>query len=247
MVKIAYDAGHGKNTPGKRSPNDEREWTFNNAVVTAFERELSKYKNVELLRTDDKTGVTDVPLATRTNAANTWKADCYISFHHNALKDDGIYRTHTGVETFVYSLKNDVESVKLAKVLHPEVVKAYGLRDRGIKEANLHICRETKMPAILIEGGFMDSSIDITKLRSNAVLTNCGVYVAQELAKYLGLALKDEVKPPTVSKVDDSPSSWAKEAWEKATKAKVVDGTRPKSAITREEVIVILDRLNLIK
>lgn len=46
---------------------------------------------------------------------------------------------------------------------------------------------------------------------------------------------------------NNTPASWAKEAWEKATKAGVVDGTRPTEPITRQEIVVILDRLKMIK
>jgi N-acetylmuramoyl-L-alanine amidase CwlA len=46
---------------------------------------------------------------------------------------------------------------------------------------------------------------------------------------------------------NDKPSAWAADAWEKATKAGVVDGTRPTEPITRQEIVVILDRLKLIK
>ncbi|MBQ8585843.1 MAG: N-acetylmuramoyl-L-alanine amidase [Butyricicoccus sp.] len=45
----------------------------------------------------------------------------------------------------------------------------------------------------------------------------------------------------------DIPASWAKEAWEKASAAQVVDGTRPTEAVTRQELAVILDRLGLVK
>ena len=45
----------------------------------------------------------------------------------------------------------------------------------------------------------------------------------------------------------DAPSDWAKEAWEKATKLKVIDGTRPQGEVTREQLVVVLDRLNLLK
>ena len=94
IFKIAYDAGHGFNTVGKRSPSGEREWSFNNKVVLAFEREMKKYNNVQLLRTDDPTGRTNVPLATRVSKANSWGADIYISFHHNAFQ--GKWGNHTG-------------------------------------------------------------------------------------------------------------------------------------------------------
>jgi hypothetical protein len=55
---------------------------------------------------------------------------------------------------------------------------------------------------------------------------------------------KLEAKPMAKN---NEPSAWAKDAWEKATKAGVVDGTRPTEPITRQEIVVILDRLKLIK
>lgn len=194
--KVAFDAGHGGNnsTPGKRTPNNEYEWNFNNKVALAFEEELKKYENVELLRTDDRTGKTDIPLKVRTDEANKWGADIYISFHENALA--GKWGSHTGTETF-YS-KGSIEGKKLAKLVHDASLKAYGLRDRGLKTNNLHITRETKMPAVLIEGSFMDSNTDIKKLRDDNVLRNAGGYVAQAVAEYGKLKKKKvEEKPIT--------------------------------------------------
>ena len=188
MVKIYFDAGHGYFTSGKRSPNGEREWAFNNTVAVAFENELKNYEGVTLVRTDDRTGKTDVPLATRTNLANKGKADYYISFHHNAKGGTWVNNV-TGVETYVY-LGNQPKSMALAKALHPAIVKGYGLKDRGIKQADLHIVRETDMPAVLIEGGFMDSIIDIKVLRDTKKLKNIGVLIAQALVKFLNLKRK---------------------------------------------------------
>ena len=58
-MKIALDAGHGLYTPGKRTPDDEREWSFNNKVLLACKEELEKYKGVDILRLDDPTGKND--------------------------------------------------------------------------------------------------------------------------------------------------------------------------------------------
>lgn len=187
MVKIAYCAGHGHNTAGKRSPIGEREWDFNNKVAVAFAKEMSKYKGVSLKRMDDPTGKTDVPLSTRTNGANRWGADIYISFHHNA--NTAKWGSWTGVQTHVYKTK-PADSTRLAKLVQPELVKAYGLRDRGIIYNDLHITRETHCTAILIEGGFMDSTIDIKKLRNDKVLANAGIGVAHAVAKFKNLKLE---------------------------------------------------------
>ena len=45
---------------------------------------------------------------------------------------------------------------------------------------------------------------------------------------------------------NQKPSEWAKQSWEKATAAGIVDGSDPKGVVTREMMIVVLDRLNLL-
>lgn len=57
----------------------------------------------------------------------------------------------------------------------------------------------------------------------------------------------DQTEPKDAVTETGTPSSWAKDAWEKAIAAGVTDGTRPQDPITREQVITILDRLGLIK
>lgn len=188
MVKIAIDAGHGINTAGKRTPSGEREWTFNNKVAQALINRLNDYQNVQITRLDDPTGKRDVPLKERTDKANKFKADVLISCHHNA--NTGKWGAWAGTETYHYP--NSTSGRKLAQAIHPNVVKAYGLRDRGIKSANFHMLRESRMPAILIEGGFMDSTIDIKKLRDDNVLKRAGINIADAVAKYLGLKEKSK-------------------------------------------------------
>lgn len=187
-MKIYYGAGHGMHTAGKRSPNDEREWSFNNEVALGFAKEMKKYKNISLFRTDDPTGKRDIPLHERTNKANNANADVYISFHHNAYKTQ--WGDWTGVETYYYT--TSTKGKALSKGVQQAIVKAYGLADRGIKTNNLHITRETNMPAILVEGGFMDSTIDIKKLRDKKVLQLAGKHTAQAVAEYFGLKKLNE-------------------------------------------------------
>lgn len=186
MAKIALDAGHGINTPGKRTPDGEREWTFNNKVVVACIKYLGGYNNATIIRLDDPTGATDVSLAARTNKANSQGADILVSCHHNA--NTGQWGTWTGTETYHYP--GSSAGLALARRVHPGIVGAMGLRDRGIKSADFHVLRESNMPAILIEGGFMDSTIDIVKLRNNTVLDLTGKALADAIALHFGLSRK---------------------------------------------------------
>lgn len=211
VAKIAIDAGHGMNTPGKRSPSDEREWSFNNKVVQAATNYLKHYEDVSILRLDDSTGKTDIPLKTRTDKANQWGADILISCHHNA--NTGKWGSWTGTETYHYPSSSN--SKRLAQAIHPRIVKAYGLRDRGIKTANFHMLRESRMPAVLIEGGFMDSTIDIKKLRDDKVLDAAGKAIAEGVAEYFGLKKKmgGQSKPSKPSKSSTKSSKGSSTKW----------------------------------
>lgn len=213
MIKIALDAGHSLITPGKRTPDGEREWSFNNTVLLACAERLQTYRDVEILRLDDPTGATDIPLRTRTGRANAWKADVLVSIHHNANASK--WGAHGGVETLIQPGASKA-SRDIANAVNPRIVAAMGLRNRGVKTQNLHMTRESRMPAILTEGGFMDSTTDIGALCDPAKLRAQGYAIAEGLAEYFGLKpklvahvapiIKEDVKlyQPTSKAIKDS-------------------------------------------
>lgn len=193
--RVVIDGGHGLYTAGKRTPDGEREWSFNNKVAVALIDALKAFEGVEVLRVDDATGKTDVSLSERTRKANAFNADIYISIHHNA--NTGKWSAEwTGTETYTFVGKN-AEAERLASIIHAHIVRAYGLKDRGLKKADFQVLRDTKMPAILLEGGYMDSTIDIKKMRNDAVLKNVGIEIANGIAEYGKLKRKASavVKP----------------------------------------------------
>ena len=151
------DDGHGANTPGKRTPvipelgRSIKENEFNKAVVFYLDKELKRcgFNTLWVASGDD-----DVPLSTRTNRANAAKADAYISCHYNAGGG-------SGVETYHYP--GSTQGKKLAQCIHEFVVQGTEQKDRGVKSANFHVLRETRMPAALIEYGFMDRNKDCTE------------------------------------------------------------------------------------
>ncbi|WP_172369555.1 N-acetylmuramoyl-L-alanine amidase [Sporosarcina jiandibaonis] len=187
MAKIAIDAGHALTTAGKQTPDGEKEWSFNNKVAIAAINKLNTYENVQILRLDDPTGRLDIPLVTRTNKANAWGADVLVSIHHNAHL--GVWGSHGGVETYTQPGSSKA-SKDIAAFVHPRIVQAMGLRNRGLKTSNLHMTREAKMPAILTEGGFMDSLTDILVMRNDTKLKEQGEAIAEGLAVYFKLKPK---------------------------------------------------------
>jgi N-acetylmuramoyl-L-alanine amidase len=196
-MKISLDAGHGGFgvTPGKRCPDGSMyEWDFNSAVVKNMIAELSNYESVQVLRVDDPTGKTDMPLKTRTDKVNAWGSQCHISVHANAA-GNGWSDAH-GIETFVYktSLK---EAFQLATLVQNELLRNTGLSNRGVKAADLHMLRETHMTAVLCECGFMTNKNEAALLKSNSYRKKVALAIVE------GLAKQYKLKKKAAAKVDD--------------------------------------------
>jgi N-acetylmuramoyl-L-alanine amidase len=199
MVRIALDAGHGINTPGKRclkslDKNETREWTLNNRVANYVEEFLKEYEGYQLLRVDDRTGKRDVPLAERTKKANDWKANIYISIHHNAGINGG-----SGGGIVVYRYPNSSKMTKaMQKRLYDLLIKHTGLkgnRASPLGEANFHVLRETKMAAVLIENGFMDSRTDVPIILSDAHARKTAQGIVEFVVEHFKLKKKPKPKP----------------------------------------------------
>lgn len=212
--KIALSAGHGKNTAGKRcmkklDPNQTREWVLNARIAEKIEKLLSGYTGWELLRLDDRTGEQDIALKTRTNSANAWGADFYLSLHHNAGVLGG---KGGGIVAFVYT-KPSKASIVWQNELYSELIAETGLRGNRstpLAKANLHECRVPKMPAVLLELGFMDSKVDVPIILSEKYADQCAAAIVRVIAEQGKLQKKSstatqdktEVKTNAEIKVD---------------------------------------------
>ena len=200
-MKLGIDAGHGLYTAGKRcmkslDPNETREWVLNNRIVNKITELLKDYENVEILRTDDPTGKRDVPLAERTRSANNWHAEVYLSIHHNAGISGG---TGGGIVVFRHP-QSSAASKDYQKKVYDKLIAHTGLkgnRSKPLGEANLHMVRETKMPALLLELGFMDSRVDVPIILSEAHADKCAMAIVEFLAEQFKLK-KIVIAPPVV-------------------------------------------------
>lgn len=181
MFKLALNAGHGINTKGKRcmaalDKNQTREWWLNARICERIEQKLKNYKDYEVIRLDDPTGVKDIALKKRTTTANNFGATFYLSIHHNAGIKGG---KGGGIVTYVHSSPSK-ESVEWQEALYEALIDHTALKGNradGTCRANFHECRESKMPCVLLECGFMDSSTDVpiilTDNFAEAVATAC--------------------------------------------------------------------------
>lgn len=160
---ICIDAGHGLDTPGKRclkaiDPEETREWTLNSRIADKLQALLSGY-DCTTMRVDDVTGEVDVSLDSRCAQANQAKADVYVSIHHNAGINGG---SGGGIVVYIHP-NHQKQSEVVQEAAYRHLVDQTGLkgnRATPMAEANHQVTRETTMPAILCECGFMDSTTD---------------------------------------------------------------------------------------
>ena len=202
MVKIGLDAGHGLKTKGKETPNGIKEFKLNDKVCDKITAILKDY-DCEIIRTDNNEGYIDESLSSRLTKYKSTKVDVFVSIHHNAFA--GEWNNVTGVEVYV-DKKATSKDTKLAKCIYNRLVKYTGLKGRGIKREDFYVINQNAIPAVLVEGGFMDSKIDYKIITSDDGQTAYAKAVAEGLIEFLSLKKKTTIAPPKKS-LDD----WAKE------------------------------------
>lgn len=180
MVKVFIDAGHGGSDPGAVG-NGLKEKDITLKLAKRVESLLKNYQNV--LTKMSRTGDTYPSLSDRTNEANKWGADFLLSIHINAGGGNGY-------EDFVHP--SSTKSIAYQNIIHAEVVKKIGkMVNRGKKQANYHMLRESNMPSILTECGFIDNSSDAVLLKQDAFIEGLAQGHVNGLVKAFGLNKKE--------------------------------------------------------
>ncbi|WP_257349642.1 N-acetylmuramoyl-L-alanine amidase family protein [Pseudalkalibacillus decolorationis] len=194
MAKIYLDPGHGGSDPGATG-NGLQEKDVNLKVgLKLRDILLSEYKNVEvrMSRTTD----TFVSLDERTNDANAWGADYLTSIHVNAGGGEGF-------ESYIYngSYSGKAETDRLRSIIHDAILEETGFRNRGEKEANFHMLRESAMKAVLTENGFIDNSGDAAKLKMDTFLDKIARGHAVGFERAFNLEKKPVISPDDLHRV----------------------------------------------
>ncbi|MBY7144799.1 N-acetylmuramoyl-L-alanine amidase [Virgibacillus sp. NKC19-3] len=184
-TRIFIDPGHGGSDTGASANGlQEKDITLDIALKTRdMLNEQYSGHTIQLSRTSDVTKSLDA----RTNEANNWGANFFVSIHINAGEA-------TGYESYIwngnYDNDNKERTDAIRNTIHNEIVEQTGFTDRGAKESDLHVLRESSSPAILTENGFIDNAEDADKLKNDAFLEEIAQGHADGIAKALGLPAK---------------------------------------------------------
>ena len=211
---VGLDDGHGINTAGKRTVALKEDIKFNgktrkkgtiihenefNEVIMKKVEPILKRCGIgyiELAPTDD-----DIPLSKRANTANRNGCDLVVSIHANALAGTKWQTKAYGlvvIKTKGCQSKTD----KLANIMYKHLKEVdfpgdgetkYGVRrDIDISGFTLAILRQTNMPAVLIELGFMDNWNDVKIMCTEKFQNDCAESIAKAICEYFGVIYKKD-------------------------------------------------------
>ena len=158
---IMLDAGHGGRDPG--AVYNGRQEKDDTLALTLAVGELLQERGLDVLYTRT-TDVYESPYQ-KAMEANQAGADFFISIHRNSSPEPN---TYSGVESLVY----DKSGIKLEMAENiNEQLEAVGFTNLGIKERpGLVILRRTRMPAVLVELGFINSDTDNMLFDNNSMI-----------------------------------------------------------------------------
>lgn len=179
---VILDAGHGGHDSGAKGPRGVEKEAALDVVLRAKRLLEEKGYRVKLTRSRD----VFIPLGDRSAFANRHPDAIFISVHFNKSRNPGA----SGIETFALAPrgvpsmgddglkpnalreypghKRDAENIALATAMHSSMLRHMKLYDRGIKRARFHVIRESGIPAVLLEGGFMNHRVDSRLIAGSA-------------------------------------------------------------------------------
>ena len=178
---IFLDPGHGGSDSGAFE-NGVKEKDLTLSVYNKVSSRLASLGYTVLTsRNTDK----DVGLVSRADQANKSNADMFLSIHFNA----GGRGTAYGIETYYYKPEagytpainkenhNNPDRIeksrKLANKIQQNLLYKTGAYDRGVKRASFAVLRETSIPSILVELGFIYNQEEVNKIKNNDFIYNC--------------------------------------------------------------------------
>lgn len=172
---IVLDPGHGGADMGTTGRQGTREKDVNFDVAMRLKKLLEEAgAAIVLTRTDDSF----ISLYERSAIANDLFADLFISIHTNAHPKSEV----RGIEVFHYQGRND--SLRLAEAVEAKLVAATQLKSLGVKTNDFVVVRESQMPGILVELGFLSNFEEEKIIRTEAFRDNAAQGIFEGIIDY---------------------------------------------------------------
>ena len=175
---VVIDPGHGGADPGAIGIGGLRESDVVLEVSKRVKKLLSK-KGVKVKLT--RNNEIDLDLPPRVSIANKTNADIFVSIHANASR--GKRRDINGLETFYYS---GWRGRLLAKNIQKQILRVSpGSPDRGVRQGRYFVIKNTRMPAVLVEIGFLTGRLDARRLEKAIHRRRIAYAITKGILEYL--------------------------------------------------------------
>lgn len=174
--KIFIDAGHGGNDPGAVANNVVEKEVVLDISLRVQQMLESAGATVVMTRTND----TFYSLNERVERANRDNVDAFVSIHANAAGNSAA----KGSETFWNNYYAGVQSKLLAEKIQAKLVQKLNTVDRGVKQANFYVIKNSKMPSVLVEVGFLTNVEEAQRIQTNEFRQKSAEAIVEGLVEY---------------------------------------------------------------
>lgn len=161
---VVIDVGHGGQDRGAKAGSpycEEKRIALLTARLVKQYLEQLGYHVVMTRSTDNF-----ISLPKRVEIAKQAHANIFVSVHYNSSRS----LEAKGIEVFFFDSKENknraTASKKLADAILSKVIRKTSANSRGVKKGNFYVIRETDMPAVLVEGGFISNPNERALLKS---------------------------------------------------------------------------------
>lgn len=172
-VLVVVDPGHGGSDVGAVGVGGLSEVDVVDPISLEVAQILEQ-NGVQAVLT--RQGNRTVELEPRTQLANRLNATLFVSIHANAAYRAGA----SGIETFYYQ-----SGYRLAQYIQNSILANFQMPNRGVKRARFYVLRNSSMPAVLVETGFLTNSYDAAILANPAQRSRMAQAIAQGILQYL--------------------------------------------------------------
>ncbi|MCS7462518.1 N-acetylmuramoyl-L-alanine amidase [Paenibacillus doosanensis] len=175
--KVVIDPGHGGKDSGAISATKRMEKDFVLSLGLKVNKLLQKEPKIEpyMTRGDD----TFVELADRASFANNMNADLFVSIHANSAGKESV----EGVETYYYT----DQSLPFAKLMHEQLLKSTQFPDRKVKQENFYVVKNTTMPSLLLEIGFLTNKSEEAVMYQDAFQDRVAASIVAAIKQQLNI------------------------------------------------------------
>jgi N-acetylmuramoyl-L-alanine amidase len=185
---IVLDAGHGGTDEGCKIKSPRCEEKRLSLITTYLAKRYLERKGYKVILTRYRDNA--LPLNARVDKANRLNAEIFVSIHFNSCPTPKV----SGIEIYYPAIEGNYRKREASRKLAVSILNAtltqMGALSRGVRKKDFVVIRDTNMPAVLVEGGFLTNAEERDKLRKKAYLDKLAKGIANGIDTFVDACTK---------------------------------------------------------